>query len=295
MEWEQRRLINELTQGKSLAEQLRKHLNPSSSSPEIRRFLADKILCSYQKALSLLNLDALMATTNPQLVKNCTVVNSCPRSPVDQCRGKKRKMEPRWTEKVKACLESDMAEGVLDDGYSWRKYGQKEILGAVFPRGYYRCRHRNSQGCLATKQVQKSDTDPTVFQVTYRGQHSCGFQSDGGDSSPGKKSRTSTEAVVSDLVGNGFDNLPSFVPSPGATVVPFGFDGDGNVHNMLSPAISGTTNYSVENDFAVVGGSVEAGSTANSPMGNLDVSIDGNLDFDVNFFLDLEGDLLTMV
>lgn len=25
-------------------------------------------------------------------------------------------------------------EGPLDDGYSWRKYGQKDILGAVHPR-----------------------------------------------------------------------------------------------------------------------------------------------------------------
>jgi len=25
-------------------------------------------------------------------------------------------------------------EGPLDDGYSWRKYGQKDILGAAHPR-----------------------------------------------------------------------------------------------------------------------------------------------------------------
>lgn len=47
----------------------------------------------------------------------------------------------------------------------------------VFPhfifRGYYRCTHRNIQGCLATKQVQRSDDDPTVFEITYRGRHTC--------------------------------------------------------------------------------------------------------------------------
>lgn len=40
-------------------------------------------------------------------------------------------------------------------------------------RGYYRCTHRNIQGCLATKQVQRSDEDPTIFEITYRGNHTC--------------------------------------------------------------------------------------------------------------------------
>lgn len=40
-------------------------------------------------------------------------------------------------------------------------------------RGYYRCTHRHAQGCLATKQVQKSDEDSSVFEVTYKGRHTC--------------------------------------------------------------------------------------------------------------------------
>lgn len=40
-------------------------------------------------------------------------------------------------------------------------------------RGYYRCTHRNVQGCLATKQVQRSDEDPSIFEITYRGRHTC--------------------------------------------------------------------------------------------------------------------------
>lgn len=40
-------------------------------------------------------------------------------------------------------------------------------------RAYYRCTHRNTQGCLATKQVQKSDGNSTIFEVTYKGRHSC--------------------------------------------------------------------------------------------------------------------------
>ncbi|TVU01607.1 EcWRKY-44, partial [Eragrostis curvula] len=72
------------------------------------------------------------------------------------------------------------AAGVIpvDDGHSWRKYGQKEILGAKHPRAYYRCTHRHSQGCTATKQVQRTDEDPALFDVTYYGSHTCNRTTD---------------------------------------------------------------------------------------------------------------------
>lgn len=44
-----------------------------------------------------------------------------------------RKTLPRWTDKVKVNFESGL-EGPFEDGYSWRKYGQKDILGAKYPR-----------------------------------------------------------------------------------------------------------------------------------------------------------------
>ncbi|GFZ15113.1 WRKY DNA-binding protein 55 [Actinidia rufa] len=64
-----------------------------------------------------------------------------------------------------------------DDGFTWRKYGQKEILGSRFPRGYYRCTHQKQYHCPAKKQVQRLNNDPTTFQVTYRGDHTCHLSS----------------------------------------------------------------------------------------------------------------------
>ncbi|XP_047339098.1 transcription factor WRKY19-like [Impatiens glandulifera] len=61
----------------------------------------------------------------------------------------------------------------VEDGFNWRKYGQKHILGAKFPRAYYRCTHRHGQGCLATKQVQRSDEDPSILDTSYKGRHTC--------------------------------------------------------------------------------------------------------------------------
>ncbi|PWZ05484.1 putative WRKY transcription factor 53 [Zea mays] len=84
---------------------------------------------------------------------------------------KRRKGLPRWTAKFRVPEAS--LEATPDDGFSWRKYGQKDILGAKFPRGYYRCTYRAAQACAATKQVQRSDADLCVFDVTYQGEHTC--------------------------------------------------------------------------------------------------------------------------
>ncbi|GFP89380.1 WRKY transcription factor 55 [Phtheirospermum japonicum] len=56
-----------------------------------------------------------------------------------------------------------------EDGYTWRKYGQKEILGSTFPR----CTHQKFYDCPAKKQVQRLEDDPFTFEVTYRGTHTC--------------------------------------------------------------------------------------------------------------------------
>ncbi|XP_023549004.1 probable WRKY transcription factor 53 [Cucurbita pepo subsp. pepo] len=147
-------LIQQLNQGKHLANQLRTHLHPSSSSHAIH--LIDQILRSYDNALvSLAPAAALKSTPVPT---------------------KKRKVMPKWSEQVKVASASASAsavEGPLHDGFSWRKYGQKDILGSKFPRGYFRCSHRFTLGCKATKQVQKSDNDPTIYEVTYKGTHTC--------------------------------------------------------------------------------------------------------------------------
>ncbi|CAH2063972.1 unnamed protein product [Thlaspi arvense] len=61
----------------------------------------------------------------------------------------------------------------LEDAFSWRKYGQKEILNAKFPRSYFRCTHKYTQACKATKQVQKLEHEPRMFNITYIGNHTC--------------------------------------------------------------------------------------------------------------------------
>ncbi|XP_042433646.1 probable WRKY transcription factor 49 isoform X2 [Zingiber officinale] len=60
------------------------------------------------------------------------------------------------------------ARGIADDGYKWRKYGQKSIKNSPNPRSYYRC---TNPRCNAKKQVERSLEDPEMLLVTYEGLH----------------------------------------------------------------------------------------------------------------------------
>lgn len=54
-----------------------------------------------------------------------------------------------------------------EDGYNWRKYGQKQVKGSEYPRSYYKCTHAN---CPVKKKVERS-LDGHVTEIIYKGQH----------------------------------------------------------------------------------------------------------------------------
>ena len=186
--WEYNSLINELIQGMEHTKQLRAYFSSTVSSDKIQELHLHMqiILSSFENSLSILKwTDSI--TQTPQVVvappPSISVDEISPKT--DDLNGnfkdndqdlryvsKKRKQLPTWTEQVRVSAENGF-EGPTDDGYSWRKYGQKDILGAKYPRSYYRCTYRLMQNCWATKQVQRSDDDPTLFEITYKGSHTC--------------------------------------------------------------------------------------------------------------------------
>ncbi|KAF3449174.1 hypothetical protein FNV43_RR09902 [Rhamnella rubrinervis] len=69
------------------------------------------------------------------------------------------KIENKYTLKIKSC-----GNGMADDGYKWRKYGQKSIKNSPNPR----C---TNPRCSAKKQVERSSDDPETLIITYEGLH----------------------------------------------------------------------------------------------------------------------------
>ncbi|KGN58164.1 hypothetical protein Csa_017507 [Cucumis sativus] len=77
-------------------------------------------------------------------------------------KGEKKVRKPRYAFQTRSQVD------ILDDGYRWRKYGQKAVKNNKFPRSYYRCTH---QGCNVKKQVQRLTRDEGVVVTTYEGMH----------------------------------------------------------------------------------------------------------------------------
>ncbi|WJX13563.1 WRKY transcription factor, variant 2 [Trifolium repens] len=74
----------------------------------------------------------------------------------------KKQREPRFAFMTKSEVDH------LEDGYRWRKYGQKAVKNSPFPRSYYRC---TTVSCNVKKRVERSFTNPSIVVTTYEGQH----------------------------------------------------------------------------------------------------------------------------
>ncbi|KAF3644116.1 putative WRKY transcription factor 71 [Capsicum chinense] len=77
-------------------------------------------------------------------------------------KGEKKQRPPKFAFMTKSEVDH------LEDGYRWRKYGQKAVKNSPYPRSYYRC---TSQKCQVKKRVERSYQDPSVVITTYEGQH----------------------------------------------------------------------------------------------------------------------------
>ncbi|KAK9698479.1 hypothetical protein RND81_08G107300 [Saponaria officinalis] len=194
--YEQDSLVIELMYGMELAKELKAHVG-TEGAVEGTGMLAEKIRSSFEKALLILKWSGSMEQSNQIVVPTSTipaspisVVGSPKSEDLNQQEAKdfsrKRKKLPSWTDQVKVNSENGV-EGPPNDGHSWRKYGQKDILGAKHPRSYYRCTYRTYQGCSAIKQVQRNDEDPSLFDITYKGTHTCAPRSKSAPTSPEKQ------------------------------------------------------------------------------------------------------------
>ncbi|KAG8365601.1 hypothetical protein BUALT_Bualt18G0122700 [Buddleja alternifolia] len=74
----------------------------------------------------------------------------------------KKQREPRFAFMTKSEVDH------LDDGYRWRKYGQKAVKNSPYPRSYYRC---STEKCPVKKRLERSFIDTSIVITAYEGQH----------------------------------------------------------------------------------------------------------------------------
>ncbi|KAK4363941.1 hypothetical protein RND71_015299 [Anisodus tanguticus] len=96
----------------------------------------------------------------------------------DESESKRRKIEPYATtdmsgtskaiRKPRVVVQTTSEVDILDDGYRWRKYGQKVVKGNSNPRSYYKC---TSPGCNVRKHVERASHDLKIVITTYEGKH----------------------------------------------------------------------------------------------------------------------------
>ncbi|XLR39003.1 hypothetical protein HN51_026165 [Arachis hypogaea] len=168
-------IIKELVQGQEAATQLKLLLqNPIGDTSLSAEELLGNVLTSFAETLSLLasnhsqeqpcRHDPSRSSADPS-DDYSGGESHCMTPPKKVGRGcyKRRSSPDTWT----------IVSLTADDNYTWRKYGQKQILSSIFPRSYFRCSRKYEEGCRAIKQVQKTQENPIMYQTTYTGMHTC--------------------------------------------------------------------------------------------------------------------------
>lgn len=123
---------------------------------------------SHQEALANVTAKAAQAAqTEPQmqLQAACTksMIKVLPKDKVEEQEMKKRN-SPCNTDEP----SDDVSRTPKSDGYSWRKYGQKQVKSSGSSRSYYRCTYLS---CYAKKKVQHLDVSGKIVDVVYKGDH----------------------------------------------------------------------------------------------------------------------------
>ncbi|KAJ8461099.1 hypothetical protein OPV22_034025 [Ensete ventricosum] len=164
-----RAAIQDISRAHELMSQLQAVLLqlPAGSWSQLGQDMAKQILQLTTSALSTLQFCGCGASDDGGNSKCSGELNKSSEGR-DGHRGRKTRRKNRTLTKVTTTVP-------YVDGYQWRKYGQKTINNAMFPRCYYKCSYREGQGCPAKKTVQQqgSYADPPSFMVEYSMKHTC--------------------------------------------------------------------------------------------------------------------------
>ncbi|ESQ46545.1 hypothetical protein EUTSA_v10000686mg [Eutrema salsugineum] len=155
--------VEALLRGQESATRLKTVLEHSRTGSVPTEPLFDTVLDSFSFALSLFT---NVTSSNPQPHRESSQNKAAPVA----------RKSPKKTSNGENGLEhyiDDSPTPLLNDGFSWRKYGQKKIKTSSHQRCYYRCAYAKDRNCNATKRVQQIQDTPSVFRTTYVGKHIC--------------------------------------------------------------------------------------------------------------------------
>lgn len=96
-----------------------------------------------------------------------------------------------------------------EDGYKWRKYGQKQVKGSENPRSYYKCTY---PGCPTKKKVESS-LDGQITEIVYRGSHNHPMPQTARRNSGGAKAQAQAQPEASN---NSYGALSGTTVEPAA-------------------------------------------------------------------------------
>ncbi|RDX60869.1 putative WRKY transcription factor 70, partial [Mucuna pruriens] len=178
-----RLIMKELVKGQEAATQLKLLLqNPFGSEVSLSsQELMTIVLTSFTQALSIITSSSLEPSSAHDLTHR-TLLNASPvatsgNDPSSDGGNRSRKAGRGRYNRRRSALAWTIVSCATDDNHAWRKYGQKRIQNSEFPRCYFRCSHKYDQGCRATKQVQRDEENPNMYQTTYIGIHTCNASS----------------------------------------------------------------------------------------------------------------------
>uniref|UniRef100_A0A0C9RMD2 TSA: Wollemia nobilis Ref_Wollemi_Transcript_11092_3323 transcribed RNA sequence n=1 Tax=Wollemia nobilis TaxID=56998 RepID=A0A0C9RMD2_9CONI len=134
----------------------------------------------------------------------------------DESESKRRKKENNTVDIIAASraireprvvVQTTSEIDILDDGYRWRKYGQKVVKGNPNPRSYYKC---TNAGCPVRKHVERASHDLKAVITTYEGKHNHDV--------PAARNSNHDNAAKGNPVGTPASAMPTNVSSSMTTI-----------------------------------------------------------------------------
>ncbi|KAE9610830.1 putative transcription factor WRKY family [Lupinus albus] len=136
----------------------------------------------------------------------------------------------RTVKEPRVVVQTTSEIDILDDGYRWRKYGQKVVKGNPNPRSYYKC---VTQGCSVRKLVERAAHDTKDVITTYEGKHNHDVPVGRGSSCYSSMNRTSQNSNTSNVIAPIRPSSVTFTNSLHDTKLPWSTSQEPSTLDML--------------------------------------------------------------